>query len=239
MGFCWCWCWEWSILPYLPRPRVRRCRNIHSWVFSVENVGIVKQADFVKYLWYFSAHDSVFTYAEHQQKVLSVFLHLPHSNPRCDNPLAFFLCSAPSREFYKTASWCENFSFRKMIAWEIKKVKYSDTDKVTWYEAVEAFSRVHISCTSYRARDGKMWLLNNHHVPYMYNLHDDMVEQKKSEVAMIQFFSAAPRWSSGIGFDEKIPWKYFDISINLHTHTNPLHTELFYHAVNLKVQWLG
>lgn len=101
--------------------------EIYSFVsaFSMKpRRSIVKQADFVKYLWYFSAHDSVFTYAEHQQRRL----------PPCtrDNPLVFFMRSNSANGFYKTASRCEFFSRvffqsatkKKTIAWEIKRGKF-------------------------------------------------------------------------------------------------------------------
>lgn len=79
--------------------------------FAVENLSIVKQASFVKYLWYFSAHDSVFTYAEHQQKVLSgLHLPVPFSESLRDNPLAFFYFSSPRVLQNSIVMWKFRFS---------------------------------------------------------------------------------------------------------------------------------
>lgn len=65
--------------PPLPRRRMQNYSFASVFLWSIAR--IVKQADFVKYLWYFSAHDSIFTYAEHQHSVFLSFLHLAPARP--------------------------------------------------------------------------------------------------------------------------------------------------------------
>lgn len=53
---------------------------------------------------------------------------------------------------------------------------------MTWSEAGKLFHHFFLFRVHHTdERDGKIWLLNNHHVPYTYNLHDDMMEQNKRE----------------------------------------------------------